>query len=471
MQPWRIFTALVLLNILLGVMVWIFPDNGLIISKDITLRFVSKQELWDNQSDTTVNIESVLKGLALSNENEEIEQKTFNSDRISPVIKTKTTTRNGRFSRFFTFPKNNQHMISLLLEKINHESKNKVVRILHYGDSQLEGDRITSYIRNRFQNKFGGIGPGILLPLEPAATYRENYLVTQSKNFIKHAFYKRNSDTKHIGISGSAYIYNHDSTEREPQSTYIQINKKNRGYLSSRSYSRVSLLYSSNRSNRINILINDTTLLHTLPSTGSFGVKKWNVNSPQKLKFDFLSKERPTIYGIALDGDCGIAVDNFPMRGSNGIGFQAINQNLYVNQLKELNVVAVVLQYGVNIIPNESKSYHYYYKKLSQQLKVIKAADPSMVVIVIGPSDMSKNINGNMVSYDNIPLIVDAMKKAAIENDCCFWDLYRAMGGKNAMVAWVNDGLAQKDFTHFSYKGAKYVGEMFCQALLELEYK
>ena len=49
----------------------------------------------------------------------------------------------------------------------------------------------------------------------------------------------------------------------------------------------------------------------------------------------------------------------------------------------------------------------------------------------------------------------------------CFWDLYEAMGGKNSMVAWVNKGLAQKDYTHFSFKGAKYVGEMFYEAIIQ----
>jgi lysophospholipase L1-like esterase len=41
------------------------------------------------------------------------------------------------------------------------------------------------------------------------------------------------------------------------------------------------------------------------------------------------------------------------------------------------------------------------------------------------------------------------------------------MGGKNSMVAWVNKGLGQKDYTHFSFKGAKYVGEMFFEAIMQ----
>lgn len=36
----------------------------------------------------------------------------------------------------------------------------KKIHIFHYGDSQIEGDRMTAYIRQRIQNQFGGTGPG-----------------------------------------------------------------------------------------------------------------------------------------------------------------------------------------------------------------------------------------------------------------------------------------------------------------------
>jgi hypothetical protein len=71
-----------------------------------------------------------------------------------------------------------------------------------------------------------------------------------------------------------------------------------------------------------------------------------------------------------------------------------------------------------------------------------------------------------------VPLIRDAMKKAAFENNCAFWDLYTAMGGRNSMSSWVSNHLAAKDFTHFSTEGARYVSEMLYNTLMDeyLEY-
>ena len=41
------------------------------------------------------------------------------------------------------------------------------VRIIYYGDSQIEGDRITSYLRHALRIGRGGTGPGLFLPLMP----------------------------------------------------------------------------------------------------------------------------------------------------------------------------------------------------------------------------------------------------------------------------------------------------------------
>ena len=36
-----------------------------------------------------------------------------------------------------------------------------LLRILHFGDSQIEGDRISGVVRNQMQSRFGGCGIGL----------------------------------------------------------------------------------------------------------------------------------------------------------------------------------------------------------------------------------------------------------------------------------------------------------------------
>ena len=492
LTPRTLLLAIISVNLLLGLIVWLFPSDGISIGDNSKLKFVSFSELSGelDSSYTKVNIDEILLGVLPNVDS------SSNSRDTGKLTELNTKNVNDlALNRSLQLPQNNPNALKTLLHGLNNESKNKVVRILHYGDSQLEGDRITDYFRNRMQQKFGGKGPGILLPKEPAASSRRSVFVSESKNFKKNAIYVKGSkvDDNKYGIGGSAYnisgasstfvkwdsvvvndsitgpkkvrVAKYSSTNQAVAQLKLKIGYS--GYDLAKKHSRITLMYQNDEYFDVNIrsdnYINDYTLL---PTVGP-GIKSWNISTKKKLTFSFNKGKFPTIYGVALDGKVGVAVDNFAMRGSSAIGFDKMNGAFYKRQLDKMNVRGIILQYGINVVPNVRSDYEYYKKILVRQLTSIKKANPGVSIIVIGPSDMSRNKGGRMVSYTNIPLIRDAMKEAALESGCCFWDLYEAMGGENSMVAWVDKGLAQKDYTHFSYKGAKYVGEMLYDAIIE----
>ncbi len=51
------------------------------------------------------------------------------------------------------------------------KKENKTYRIMHYGDSQIEMDRISSIIREHLQGIFGGNGNGLVPAIQSVATY------------------------------------------------------------------------------------------------------------------------------------------------------------------------------------------------------------------------------------------------------------------------------------------------------------
>lgn len=490
-KPVNLLVAILAVNLLLGLVVLLFPSEGIAISDNTKLKFVSLEELEGatKVSSSEIDIEKVLQGISLSENLEE------DSVEISRATKGKTdttktpNTKETPFFRKIQFAPNNPHALKTLIHALKYESKSKTVRILHYGDSQLEGDRITDYVRNRMQLRFGGEGPGIVLPREPAASSRRAAFVSESKNFKKQAIYVRGATAENgmYGIGGSSFVISGaystfsswmlDSTSgasskasftnKKQANAYIKIKNGYSGYKQARSYSKATLLYHTDQPFQVNLRADNYVNDYVLKPARSIGKYTWSISPQKSIKLSFTKGKFPTIYGVALDGDKGVAVDNFAMRGSSALGFDKMNKVHYSRQLKEMNVRCVILQYGINVVPNVRSDYGYYKNILVRQLKSIKAAYPGVSIIVIGPSDMSKNNGGQKVSYSNIPLIRDAMKEAAFETGSCFWDLYEAMGGKNSMVAWVKKGLAQKDYTHFSFKGAKYVGEMFYEAIMQ----
>ena len=49
-------------------------------------------------------------------------------------------------------------------------SEGKIYRVMHYGDSQIEMDRISSVLRQKLQELFGGSGPNMIPAIQPVAT-------------------------------------------------------------------------------------------------------------------------------------------------------------------------------------------------------------------------------------------------------------------------------------------------------------
>ena len=121
---------------------------------------------------------------------------------------------------------------------------------------------------------------------------------------------------------------------------------------------------------------------------------------------------------------------------------------------------------------NIQLDFDFYEKNYYRSLKALKDNNPGTDILVIGVSDMTKTDGTDLVSWPNIKDIRDAQRRAAFKAGCAFWDMYEAMGGENSMTAWVSadPSLAEKDYTHFNYRGARIIGEMIFNALMSDYY-
>ncbi len=362
-------------------------------------------------------------------------------------------------------------------ELIAIRDKNGSARILHYGDSQIEGDRITSFIREYLQNEFGGKGPGLLLPgMVVPITVSVN--TKSSKNWklftwkeVKDSIINHNSLGVMLQFSGFT-----NSTHSGPADTSAKIASFNIRPTSvcqvhARSYDLCKILYGNNKV-PVNLQIKSngspvtTDTLKTI--TTGYISKTYKLESPEQVEFIFGGAASPDLYGIALDGSYGVAMDNIPLRGSAGLEFTQTDRAMLKKMYNDLNVSLVMLQFGVNIAPNIVESYSYYERAFYRQLKLLKQIKPDLSIIVMGISDMARKENDQVVSYPNLEKIRNAQKNAAFRAGCAFWDSYEAMGGAGSMTGWVfsDPPLARKDFVHLTYKGSNKLAEMFLNSLM-----
>jgi hypothetical protein len=367
----------------------------------------------------------------------------------------------------FEYPEGQDTLLYPFFRTINIlNKKDKPVRILHYGDSQIEGDRITSAIRNYMQKKFGGRGCG-LIPVVPVTDAARTFQQDIPEKWVRLSLLDRKGDSlvqhRKFGIAGALSRYMPaDSTDTI---THIGLKPIYFGYKNARYFTHVKLFYGTS-ANMLSVIVNktDTQQLNTQPLISSF---EWKSGKRQtSFHISMHSRSFPDIYGIALDGDKGIAVDNIPLRGSTGSDFTRMNKEQFHQMFQMMDVEMVILQFGANAVMNITDNYDYYYKSMTRQLKMMKSLKPELAIVIIGVGDMSQNTAKGYKSYPHLNKVRDAQRKAALDNGCIFWDLYEAMGGEDSMPSWVlaDPPLAQKDFVHFTYTGARIVGELFCRA-------
>jgi lysophospholipase L1-like esterase len=164
----------------------------------------------------------------------------------------------------------------------------------------------------------------------------------------------------------------------------------------------------------------------------------------------------------------GVMVDNLPVRGSAGLFFGRFDFGLTAQMYSAMNVRLILLQFGGNAVGRDSSNIAYYVQMFGKQMEYLHKLAPKAQIIVIGPADMSEKQKNNYVTRSNLPYLVDLLRKEALSQNCAFWNMYEAMGGENSMPSWVfhDPPLAEKDFVHFTPKGADIIAKMFYKALV-----
>jgi len=497
-KPYKIFLLLLFVIILTLIPSLFFPNKGISVYK-ITLRYPDiKQLLGIDTSQKSLSLEPdialldriVDSTLNASQGNRPILEfpLKIDSTSIQDSSKITDTIPNNAISadllkskiNRLEFPDSTQLTLLPFFESLRSKSYNKKgIRVLHYGDSQIEGDRITSYLRSRLQAKFGGGGVG-LVPAVPQSCQPYAIMQSTSSNWekITLADHDRNlSGINRYGVLGgySSFTPNRNIFSKSTNEAWIQFKRLRESNYSTRNFDRIRIFYGYN-SKPFMVELNaegKTYDAELIPNTNTLSTLSWSINqSTNRFEIKFNGDSGPLIFGISLETSWGVIVDNIPIRGSSGIDFTKTDMSFMKVMLQMLNAKLIILQFGVNVVPNIVENYKYYENQFYNQIRAIHAALPDAAIIIIGVSDVARKEGLRYTSYPNIEKIRDAQKNAALKAGVPFWDCYKAMGGKNSMAAWENaePPLASKDFIHFTYRGANLVAEMFYAALMS-EYE
>lgn len=489
MSPLKVLLSIISLFVVLGVVAIIYPEGGIHIG-EYTLRYPKLTDIFEKAPQASGDsladsIQQVDPEDAIREMMEATKRKEFaaysDSLKFYEDFFKKGKTR-------FDLPNNDPTWFDrffLHLELAALDSN--VVHIVHYGDSQLEEDRISATIREDLQDEFGGAGPGMMpaIMTVPSQTTSHSNSGALSRYIL---FGPKEEEADHSRYGPLAQFA---KLEGEAAIT-IQKRKEQRKNTFSHvgGYSTVKLLTNKSAHIKAKLNVNQTFVEvvgedeegnpkekrttkvvdagePTIETFNKLKVYTWKLKDTTSIAKMYLSGNGE-IYAISADGAYGVAVDNVAMRGSSGTIFHRIDPELLAESYKAMNARLIIMEYGGNLVPGTNSGNIDWTKKLiTRQIQAIQKANPDADILFIGPADMARQKDGEWQTYAGLNMTIKALREVALDNGAAYWDMHRVMGGNGSMIKWVNKepALGFTDHIHFTRRGAAYMGDLFCAAL------
>jgi len=339
---------------------------------------------------------------------------------------------------------------------LKHGKKQKV-RIAWFGDSMIEGDLLTQTFRKRMQEFFGGYGVGFIPATSVTAAFRTT--VSQKwKGDWKEENFKSGNFTAPLFLSGHTFYTSdgelifkdatiHDTTQLLEKSLIcgtangmisIKVNGQVKQYRADKLINR--LLLDSSASHSIDVAVQNDKL---------------------------------PVYGISIEPQSGVVVDNFSFRGITGLELNKLDTTLLKTLETENPYDLVILEYGANLMFRpDDMDYTWYQKHIIPVVQKLQKAMPNTEFLIISTADRAFSYNETWKTASGIDNLVKIQAELAYDNNAAFYNMYSSMGGAGTIVSWADTipSLANKDYIHPNQRGADILGNMFFDAFMS-EYR
>ncbi len=341
----------------------------------------------------------------------------------------------------------------------------RCVRILHYGDSQIEEDRITGRVRADLQGLFGGYGAGMVPAYQsvPTSAVGQRCDVELPRRLV-YGGPEQKHPQRRYGPAGQMATLAGSAT-----TTFFRINLKATEE-NTKVFSKLTVML-MNDSADVDITVRSGGETERRRVAAGGGMKFVAFELPDSCAgAEVTTTGSAELYGFMLDSKRGgVAVDNIPMRGCSGTVFTSMGRETLEPFFAEYDVPLIILQYGGNSVPylKSGEPVAGYCASLRRQIGYLRSVAPQSRILFIGPSDMTTKAGGKLATYPILPELNDSLRAMCLANGVAYWDMFRAMGGAGSMEQWVaaNPPLAGADYVHFTPLGSQKIGDMLFDAI------
>lgn len=333
------------------------------------------------------------------------------------------------------------------------KGKKSKVRIAWFGDSMIEGDLLTQTFRKRIQQLFGSYGAGFIAATSVTSAFRSTVNHKWTGDWKEENF-KTKDLTAPLFLSGHTFYTAKgelmikdatvkDSTQLLEKSLLcgpvagnlnLTVNGKLKQYRADKKINR--LLLDNSRSRDIDVIVQNDKL---------------------------------PVYGITMEPESGVIVDNFSFRGITGLELAKLDSSFLRSLESENGYDLVILEYGANLMfrPDDT-DYSWFQKHIIPVVKKLQTAMPHTEFLIVSTADRAFRYGEEWKTATGIDNVIKMQATMAYTNEMAFYNLYASMGGNGTIVRWADSttALANKDYIHPNFKGADILGNMLFDAFM-----
>ena len=347
------------------------------------------------------------------------------------------TIDNGNYlSRFFN-------------DKIIKESPS--YSIIHFGDSHIQGDRITDQIRSDLQALYGNGGTGIIFPYSLTGSYGPLGTKSTVKGSYTYSSQLKNPSAQRIGMMG------YELKLAKGAEFNMTFNEKFKGRLTdevdiwTHSFSDSLLLTFEQKDLVVNCRkLEEGIWIYKLKSTHPIDTIYFKTN------------DECSLWGIQFTPNNGIVYQQSGVVGAQFTHLIKYKNDLLI-QLKEMNPNLLIFSYGTNE-SYASLDTANYERLVRNFLKDLQLQLPKTGILLTNAPDTR---SGGRIPSNERP-INRTLKRVSNDLGISFFDANLAMGGWGSLYTWNKVGYFNKDLLHFSSTGAKMFGKLILYGLLNL---
>jgi lysophospholipase L1-like esterase len=338
-------------------------------------------------------------------------------------------------------------------EQVSRPPENGSLHILHFGDSHTASDDWADEMRQAFQRKFGAGGPGFTLAGRPFAGYRRfDSKGSNSRGWYTDGLVGRQGD----GIYGLAGISLTAQSAGEKVTLVAECEQLELHYLQQPGGGQIEFAV-------------DGVPVDTIDTSGDLapGVYQYTVAAGSHEYTVTTVNDSPVrLFGWVAQNHAGVTYETLGINGAQAGLLLDWNQSILSGEMAERDPALIVVAYGTNEALSRSWTAEEYRNAFSEVIHRLRAAAPVASILVVGPPDCQYRFRSRRLPFPHLDEVIEIQRQVALENGCAFWDWRSRMGGAGSVRQWVQAGLSQGDYVHFTSAGYRLVGDMLFEEMM-----